>query len=1515
MSFRKFSGLKYSAKHNSVSSYYNTSNNLQATIIGQPNTNIIVESNLTGNFTTNAAPSTPDNTRIQAAIEEAVDAAVKAALQAAIQDALKNWNPNSTFTLLSGVQITFDIKGMLGQDSYSSYIPTLSNIKSISLGNDVTGISDYAFQNLTSLESITIPTSVTSVGDSVFINVPKMTSITVESGNTNYSSKDGILFSQTTNKLCAYPAGKTQPSYTIQSGVKIISPYAFNGATKLISLTIPASVSTLGQNMCIYTSIQTITFLPDSKLTIIGAGSFLGATNLTSITIPSSVTSIGTNAFYGATSLTSITIPSSVTSIGPNAFYGTTRLTSINVSNTNFSSNFSSIGGVLFNKTTLFQYPAGNINTSYTIPVSVTSIGANAFLDTTSLTSITIPALVSSIDPTAFQNSGLTSVMFESSTYLTSLKINLNNNPQYFNGTTNKVTISVDTPLYPPIGIYPMNIPEPGIGQITLRYSGTTETFNTPENITQTTFQKLCDDNTISITEINSVSVGANVTTIGPYAFQGATILTSVKISSSVTLIDPWAFDSTPMLELITVDPNTYYSAVDGLLFNKNRSLLHTYPAGKPATSYTIPNSVTTIGTGSFAQSMNLTLLTIPNTVTTLSASMVFKASKLATINFDSGSTLLSIADSAFAYATNLTSINIPSTVTSIEDDAFSGASKLSSITVPNSVTRIGSAAFTNTGITSITIPGSVTIIGQNAFLGCKLSNVIFETPITIPASINGIDSNAFKGSELQNVIFNGESYFAVFNVDTGTGKNFLGATNVTISVLGRSTIFTLNDKSQQIIDISPDINQASYSGIPKNNIVKVYVGTGVSSIGLDGAYGAFQAAANLTEVTFAPGSNVKTIGPNAFYYATSLESIILPNTVQTIGNSAFGQAISLQSINIPASVTLIGDQAFTLGPNAVSSLTDINVDSSNNNYSSISGVLFDKKINTLIQYPNGNPQNSYIVPTTVTTIGTYAFQGQSSLLSITIPASVTYIDPSAFSASNITTVYSNNITYLESQGYSIGINPIFFGSNGPVTINVVGQYPTILTFPGFETKSIAAESGTLTVPIGMIPTIIFASVGTDVTSIGYQAFFQALDLQSIKISNTVIKIEANAFWETRVLRRVTFAKDSQLDSIGSAAFWLASYLRYIIIPSTVTSIGDDAFSSTRSLDWINIPKNVKSIGNGAFNGATSLTTVIFAPNLNPMTIGDYAFASTSKLQSITIPENVISIGNHAFSGSGLKTVIFESITNLTNLGFSTGPNQSFCEAMNVDIFGPAQPSTIFTILNTQTSNVSINISGTLKQNLYENYVSDLYYIVLVSIGTNVTSIDANAFLGVNNLRSITIPASVTSIGEFAFQFVNSLKTITFAKDSRLASIGDYAFMDAAGLTSIIIPASVTSIGDYAFNGASNLTTVTFLPGSLLTSIGDSAFSQAYKLTSITFAEDSILTSIGFNAFVGTTQLDSITIPASVTYIDSTAFQNSAISNVFFQSSTNLTSLGFKIGSVNSFCGSASPSVTISVLD
>ena len=170
--------------------------------------------------------------------------------------------------------------------------------------------------------------------------------------------------------------------YTVTS----IGNYAFSFCTLLTSITIPNNV------------------------TSIGVGAFRDCASLTSIAIPDSVTSIGGWAFINCALLTSMIIPNSVTSIGDEAFSGCSSLTSVDVAAGN--PNYISENGVLFNKakTELIQYPAGKLDTSYTIPNSVTSISEGAFEDCAALTSITIPDSVTSIDNYAFFDSGLTTI-------------------------------------------------------------------------------------------------------------------------------------------------------------------------------------------------------------------------------------------------------------------------------------------------------------------------------------------------------------------------------------------------------------------------------------------------------------------------------------------------------------------------------------------------------------------------------------------------------------------------------------------------------------------------------------------------------------------------------------------------------------------------------------------------------------------------------------------------------------------------------------------------------------------------------------------------------------------------------------------------------------------------------------------------------------------------------------------------------------------------------------------------
>jgi hypothetical protein len=148
---------------------------------------------------------------------------------------------------------------------------------------------------------------------------------------------------------------------------------------------------------------------------------------------------------------------------------------------------------------------------------------------------------------------------------------------------------------------------------------------------------------------------------------------------------------------------NSFYSSVDGVLFNQSQTVLIQFPGGK-AGSYTIPNSVTSLGDSAFSDCTSLTSVTIPNSVT-------------------------SIGEFAFAYCSSLTSVTIPDSVTSIGNIVFYFCSRLTRVTIPHSVTSIGFDAFAYcTSLTSVTIPNSVTSIGETAFADCtSLTGVYFE--------------------------------------------------------------------------------------------------------------------------------------------------------------------------------------------------------------------------------------------------------------------------------------------------------------------------------------------------------------------------------------------------------------------------------------------------------------------------------------------------------------------------------------------------------------------------------------------------------------------------------------------------------------------------------------------------------------------------------------------------------------------------------------------------------------------
>lgn len=323
--------------------------------------------------------------------------------------------------------------------------------------------------------------------------------------------------------------------------------------------------------------------------------------------------------------------------------------------------------------------------------------------------------------------------------------------------------------------------------------------------------------------------------------------------------------------------------------------------------------------------------------------------------------------------------------VTTIGYGAFSECDSLTSITIHDNITKIENYAFSNCEkLTCITIPNSVATIGYGAFVNSfSLENIIVEENNGNYCSIDGVLFDKDKKILIQYPFANERTSYSIPDGVTTIKSNAFYSRGNLVNITIPSSITTIEDSCFEgcgsLANIMVDEDNKNYSSLDgvlfdknKEILIRYPIGN--------------------KRTSYLIPDSVITIGNLAFADCHNLTGVIIPDSVATISDYAFFNCEGLTSVTLPISVTSIGTEAFV-----INSLTSIVVAAGNNCYCSIDGVLFNKDKKTLIQYPAGNKNTSYLIPEGVITIGNAAFRFCNNIKSVTIPDSVTTIRSHGF--------------------------------------------------------------------------------------------------------------------------------------------------------------------------------------------------------------------------------------------------------------------------------------------------------------------------------------------------------------------------------------------------------------------------------------------------------------------------------------------------------------------------------------
>ena len=1293
--------------------------------------------------------------------------------------------------------------------------------------------------------------------------------------------------------------GSMITSLVLSEGVETIGERAFSHASRgrIMSVELPASLKSIGA-YAFFTNrnLTTVTIAENSQLETIGESSF-GSTALVSFRVPKSVTMIGNRAFsaadlsegftfeegrtetitlgeslFSGTKLTSITFPDLCEFYGEDRGWmvtpidGATNLREIN--NIPEHEKYAYQDGAFYVHEngvlrTLDHAVLGNMKVpyDYVIPATVTRIESGAF-NSSVYGTVTFAAggdedLV--IAGGAFNNSSLSSIVlparlreFEGTT---SVSAEYN---ESFDGAF--AYSKLETVIFENTDEEPSRLES--IPNETFRFMANLTGIEIPRSVKTIGFRAFTPS--WNGTELASITLHEGLEEIGGYAFSDDSgdaepLYTSLHIPSTVRYIGDYAFAFATSLTEIVFDKNEDGECALEIL---GRSAFR-FAA---ITEITLPKSLA----GSDYENDK------PNGK--LAGILFYGCRSLKTVVFEDGCPLITAYDGfVFASCDSYTDVTFPDNVTSIGQWEYNSLGTIKTITIPagfdeESLTNIAPSLIgLNVGGFKLA-EGNVNLYQdgeEGAIYNLEKTRLIYypncytaESYTVLPSTVEIAPQAFYENKRLKTVILPegletiGEEAFSVSNEASSSALESITIPS-TVKRIGRAAFFSATKLTELIFATDENGNSAL---------------TEISNQ-------AFRHCTSLTEVVL-PDS-LHTLGvatsswhdrpdsaASVFYECTSLETIVLSNSMSEIPSQTFGLCTSLKNVVIKQNSALnrIAQYAFNgsglerIDLTNADALTEIS-DYAFINSNQLKEIIFSTDTTQEISIGNyvfaNTAFESFNLIANIISIGDYAFQGVSTLTDVTVAegSKLEKIGNYAFSDAQLSGFAFERTTLLESIGNyafyeQLGLTEVLL----PDSVESVGDY----AFYGCEN---VAEF----------------KLSQSISSIGRYAFAKLRLIEAITIYGNNTVVGAGAFEDCSSLAEITIL--TGVDSLGNSAFGFTA-ITTLTLPETLSSLEGNPFAgcplesleilspdadfffddehktlfnadktllyyvSTTASGVYVLDETVTSIMAGAFAGS-QITSITLPAQFTA--IADGTFRNCTKLESITIGKNITSIGAFAFEGcTSLASVNFEQ-GGTRGLAIGEGAFKGCTALKTVELphrlrntsrieveiwdFGDGD---IWEIkrevatpgLGAYAFENSGLVSVTYEKEPSQEISTDAYTSETLAMGTGV-------FRNCVDLETVEFDHQLSDgqydgwdetgwcIGDYAFYGCTKLRSVTLQEFSGTeqtysdsgwsnytSTVGSYAFTGCVSLTSFEVPCYLLNFNAYCFSG-SGLTSMT----------------------------------------------------------------------------------------------------------